>query len=197
MSRQKILDTIKRNKPSFQPLPELPPTTAGLGNSHQDQIALFKEMTEVAGGRVLELGGLEEVKSAVEAHFSDSESIYCRVPGLDFSAMDADGPKPKNQLAGLELVICRGGVAVAENGAVWVSDEDVDARAVWFITRHLVLIVQKKNIVAQMSDAYQQLTISRPGFGCFISGPSKTADIEQSLVIGAHGAVSLTVFLLE
>jgi L-lactate dehydrogenase complex protein LldG len=35
------------------------------------------------------------------------------------------------------------------------------------------------------------------GWGCFIAGPSKTADIEQSLVIGAHGARSMVIFLLE
>lgn len=35
------------------------------------------------------------------------------------------------------------------------------------------------------------------GFSTFIAGPSKTADIEQSLVLGAHGPISLTVFLLD
>ena len=197
MSRQKILATIRQNKPAFQPRPELKTSDAEHNKSRPDLVALFKGMTEVAGGRVIELNGLKEVKTAIQKHFSDSKAIYCSVPDLDISTMNSEALHDLDQLAGLDLAICPGGVAVAENGAVWVNNEDVDVRAVWFITRHLALIVQKKNIVPNMLDAYHRLDVNRPGFGCFISGPSKTADIEQSLVIGAHGAISLTIFLLE
>lgn len=48
-----------------------------------------------------------------------------------------------------------------------------------------------------MHQAYKKLSSNAIDFGVFISGPSKTADIEQSLVIGAHGALSLSVFLKE
>jgi L-lactate dehydrogenase complex protein LldG len=44
-----------------------------------------------------------------------------------------------------------------------------------------------------MHAAYEELGKVKSSFGLFLSGPSKTADIEQSLVIGAHGARSLTV----
>jgi L-lactate dehydrogenase complex protein LldG len=47
-----------------------------------------------------------------------------------------------------------------------------------------------------MHQAYDALTFGRAEFGTFIAGPSKTADIEQSLVIGAHGPRSLTVFCI-
>lgn len=47
-----------------------------------------------------------------------------------------------------------------------------------------------------MHEAYKRLDISQIGFGVFLAGPSKTADIEQSLVIGAHGARSLVVFCI-
>ncbi|MCU0983250.1 MAG: LUD domain-containing protein, partial [Pirellulaceae bacterium] len=70
-------------------------------------------------------------------------------------------------------------------------------RVLFFIVQHLVLIVPADRVLHNLHEAYGQLRFDRPEFGLFISGPSKTADIEQSLVIGAHGARSLTVFLLE
>ncbi len=47
-----------------------------------------------------------------------------------------------------------------------------------------------------MHEAMLEIENFNEGYGVFISGPSKTADIEQSLVIGAQGPLSLTVFLI-
>ena len=89
-----------------------------------------------------------------------------------------------------------GELAVAENAAVWVSDEVVAQRVLYFLTQHLVLFVPAKRLLHNMHEAYGELEIGSTRFGAFVSGPSKTADIEQSLVIGAHGARSLHVFLV-
>jgi L-lactate dehydrogenase complex protein LldG len=86
---------------------------------------------------------------------------------------------------------------VAENGAVWVPGAQVLHRVLFFIVQHLALIVPADRVLHNLHEAYGHLRFDRPEFGLFISGPSKTADIEQSLVIGAHGARSLTVFLLD
>jgi len=48
-----------------------------------------------------------------------------------------------------------------------------------------------------MHHAYDRIGDADYGFGLFLAGPSKTADIEQSLVLGAHGSRSMTVFLVE
>jgi L-lactate dehydrogenase complex protein LldG len=48
-----------------------------------------------------------------------------------------------------------------------------------------------------MQAAYARIQVAAGGYGVFIAGPSKTADIEQSLVIGAHGPLALTVFVIE
>jgi L-lactate dehydrogenase complex protein LldG len=97
------------------------------------------------------------------------------------------------QLAGVDLAILRARLGVAENGAMWLSEREMVHRVLPFITQHLILLVDPGTIVATMHDAYRQVDIAETGFGLFVAGPSKTADIEQSLVIGAHGPRSLTV----
>ena len=60
-----------------------------------------------------------------------------------------------------------------------------------------LIILNKNNIVDNMHQAYSRDEMSRErSFGIFISGPSKTADIEQALVFGAHGARKVTVILI-
>jgi L-lactate dehydrogenase complex protein LldG len=80
---------------------------------------------------------------------------------------------------------------------LWLTDQDLGQRIAPFITQHLAIILQTDAIVPTMHQAYQLISEAEYGFGTFIAGPSKTADIEQSLVLGAHGARSLTVFLLR
>jgi L-lactate dehydrogenase complex protein LldG len=96
-------------------------------------------------------------------------------------------------LAEVEVLEIDGAFGVAENGAIWLTEEALPHRVAPFICQHLVIHVQK--IVPNMHAAYEELTNQTTGFGLFLAGPSKTADIEQSLVIGAHGARSLTVVI--
>ncbi|MDB5022907.1 MAG: lactate utilization protein [Mucilaginibacter sp.] len=63
-------------------------------------------------------------------------------------------------------------------------------------SQHLAVIIEADAIAASMHEAYKRINQANYGFGSFIAGPSKTADIEQSLVIGAHGPKSMTVFIL-
>ena len=102
-----------------------------------------------------------------------------------------------HDLEDLDVAIAPGHFGVAENGAVWVTDTGLKHRVVYFINQHLILVLPAQELVHNMHQAYERIELGRPRFGVFISGPSKTADIEQSLVIGAHGARSLHVFLVE
>jgi L-lactate utilization protein LutC len=66
-----------------------------------------------------------------------------------------------------------------------------------FIPQYLAIIVNKKDIVATMNQVCERIGNQEYCFGTFIAGSSKTADIEQSLVLGANGTRGLTVFLME
>src|SRR5262249_17477666 len=119
------------------------------------------------------------------------------VPGIGETNFDLAAVSDPHDLQDVDFAVMPGQLAVAENGAVWVNDVGVAHRVLYFLTQHLALVVPAANVVNNLHEAYARLTIGKTPFGSFISGPSKTADIEQALVIGAHGARSLTVFLVE
>jgi len=96
----------------------------------------------------------------------------------------------------IDLAVIKGKFAVAENGAVWIKEEDNLNRAIYFIAKKLLIVVKKGAIVNSMHEAYEKIKFKKSGFGTFISGPSKTADIEQALVIGAHGAMECRVLFI-
>jgi L-lactate dehydrogenase complex protein LldG len=97
----------------------------------------------------------------------------------------------------LERAYLQATLGVAENGSVWLYESQMINRLLPFICQHLVLVINKNDIVPTMHHAYQQIDVARDGFGVFLAGPSKTADIEQSLVIGAHGARTTTVYIIK
>src|SRR5262249_40998723 len=129
--------------------------------------------------------------------YATARQVVSLVPGVGKGNVDLDQVEDAHQLESVDFAILAGRFAVAENGAVWGIDEGVKQRGIFFIVQHLALVVPASEIVDNMHQAYERLAFARPGFGAFISGPSKTADIEQSLVIGAHGPRSLTVFCVE
>jgi len=89
-------------------------------------------------------------------------------------------------------VVLEAKFAVAENGACFISG--YDDRKIYSYYETIAIKLKKDTIVNNMQEALKDLKID--DFGIFLSGPSKTADIEQSLVIGAHGAKKLGVILL-
>lgn len=124
------------------------------------------------------------------------KTIVSRVENIR-GTLDPEQLADPLQLAGVDLAILPAAVAVAENGAMWVSEAEAVHRVLPFITQHLILVVPRARLVGTMHEAYRAIAVDATGFGVFIAGPSKTADIEQSLVIGAHGSRSLIVCLTD
>lgn len=192
-SREKMLTAIRQNKPDLQPLPE----RIAFGERLDDVVGQFKTVLQAIGATVVEAPTYAEVRARVRETFPDFTNVAVVVPELadlaDFS-LAVDDP---HELEHVNLAILPGAFGVAENGAVWLSETEIGPhRVLPFVTQHLALIVAEENVLASMHEAYERLRGNETGFGVFIAGPSKTADIEQSLVIGAHGARSLVVYVL-
>ncbi|WP_258103509.1 LUD domain-containing protein [Marinoscillum sp. MHG1-6] len=131
---------------------------------------------------------------SIKQEISEYEYVVSAVKGID-STMNEEDLKSKDSLNKVEAMIINGKVGVAENGAIWVPESNMSQRILPFITLHLFVVIQKESIVSNMHEAYSKIS-EIPGFGLFVAGPSKTADIEQSLVVGAHGPKRMTVFIV-
>lgn len=191
-SREKILAAVTMNQPALQPLPDVNAVNA---LRFEDRFARFAEVLKNIGGTVLEVSGMDEIADYIKHSFPGEECITTVAGLTGVSLVDADTAPHHLQNAALAVITAQ--FAVAENGAVWVTEQDYLVRALPFICSHLAVITDKKHIVNNMHEAYDFIGNAGYGFGVFIAGPSKTADIEQSLVLGAHGPKTMTVFVIS
>lgn len=178
-SRDHIISRIRENLPEKK---DYPKDTAF--DYPEQLLDSFRENLITQGGAVVE-------------RMSRDSLIQDLFPGairtLDLRRGYSTPDFPLNEL---EVALFTAGFGVAENGAIWCSEKMLWKRELPVIAEHVIFVLKKKDIVGNMHSAYERLA-DLTGYGLFISGPSKTADIEQSLVIGAHGPKSHTVVLID
>jgi L-lactate dehydrogenase complex protein LldG len=191
-SRDDILRAVRAHLPPQADLPEI----EARGITYTDRPKQFAAMVEAVGGRCVFAADMAEVNGTLASMPEAVKAlrIVSLVPGVGTPNVNLNDINDPHDLADIDFAVMPGRFGVAENGAVWVTDEGVKHRAIYFIAQHLALVISTDDILDNMHQIYERLAFTKPGFGVFISGPSKTADIEQSLVIGAHGPRSLTVF---
>lgn len=191
-SRDKILAAILDCK---LPLAPLPPTIV-LKREVADNAGRFKEVLKSIGGSVIEIGEKREINIFIRNNYTAANQIFSTIDEVGINSHPAEYNNMPHTLQGIDLAVIEAHFGVAENGAVWVTEDQIPERVLPFICQHLAVVIKAKNIVQTMEEAYVEIGQKRFGFGTFIAGPSKTADIEQSLVLGAHGPKSMVVFLL-
>ena len=188
-SRERIVARLLAARMKNDVLP-MPVETPEEGDPAQKLTTVLQSI----GGSVISVESTAEIKDHLLAKFQPAGRWVSMVPGLEIPD-NRIGNDP-HSLENVQLSIIEGQFAVAENGAVWVTSDSMGDRALPFICEHIALVIRRSNIVSTMRHAYARIEASSYDFGTFIAGPSKTADIEQSLVLGAHGPKSLILFLV-
>jgi L-lactate dehydrogenase complex protein LldG len=192
-SREKILAAIAYNKPALTPV-------SGIKLQGIQEADLLEKFTATAigiGSKVFKVDDFNSIEKILLQHFKKPVRMISNVKELahlsDGTNLERSSP---HSFADVDLTILSSSLAVAENSALWLTEDCLGQRVVPFITQHLALIIRKESIVPTMHEAYEQIGLKEYGYGVFIAGPSKTADIEQSLVLGAHGPRSLWIFVM-
>lgn len=192
-SRDSILAAVLKNQPPLTALPDI----SGFRVPEEDIVEKYRTTFSGIGGQVYSASTMEAIKHHIRENFDTGKRIVGTLPALsDIAEFCSDSVEP-HSFEDVELAIIEARLAVAENGAVWLTEEVMGHRIIPYISQHLAVVVDESLIVSTMHEAYAKIADEEYGFGGFIGGPSKTADIEQALVLGAHGPLSMTVYLIK
>ena len=191
-NKEDILSKFRKNIIKKYDMPRLDDIK---GITYPDPLVQFISMTENVGGKVVELKKDQDINQLIKELYPDAKEIASNLPEVTIATRNPDTIGSPQALNGTDVGVIKGMFGVAENACVWIPQTMVE-KAVCFISENLVILLGRKEIVNNMHEAYKRIQFNDYGYGTFISGPSKTADIAQVLVMGAQAARSATVVLV-
>ena len=192
-TREKILEAVLKNQPEATALPD----TSMFKGTGNDLVQKYMNIFKTIGGSCFLANTIDSVKTLINEKFDLSKRIVTTLPELSDRFELISGTVDPHSYNDIEVAIIKAHFSVAENGAVWLTEEVMGQRIIPYICQHLAVIVYAESIVPTLHEAYEKIGTGDYGFGGFIGGPSKTADIEQALVLGAHGPLTMTVFIIN
>lgn len=192
-TKEYILHAIRRNRPQGEhPYPAIP----DFPKSEKPLLEEFKENLLLAAGRWYRVGDREEAVGLIQELHPDARVICSAVPEIKGNK-DLDQVVDPHELNDVDVGIIRAQFGVSETGMVWLTEKELGVNALGFLSQHLVILLNPQELVRDMYEAYSRVELEKDQYGCFMMGPSATADIGAYMVRGAQGARSLSVFFLE
>ena len=191
-NKEEILKKYRANIRERFDMPDLSDIKA---ITYPEPLVQFVKMSEMVGGQVIEVDPGRDINTLIQGLYPEAKEIASNLPEVTIATRNPDTVGRARDLNGTDVGIIRGMFGVAENGCIWIAQQ-MKEKAVCFISENLVILLPKSQIVNNMHEAYQRIEFNDYGYGTFISGPSKTADIAQVLVMGAQAARSVTILLL-
>lgn len=155
----------------------------------------FELRLQEAGGTAHDVGTVAEAETKLRALHPGAKVVCSAVPDIA-GTRRVEKVRDPHELADVDVGVVRAQFGVAESGAIWLTQEDLVVDALAFLSQHLIVLLDPKQIVSDMHEAYRRVRLDETAFGCFMMGPSATADVEATLVHGAQGARSLNLLFL-
>jgi L-lactate dehydrogenase complex protein LldG len=190
-------DILKKYRANVKEKFDMPDLSDIKAITYPNPLVQFVKMSEMVGGQVIEVDAGRDINVLIRELFPEAKEIASNLPEITIATRNPDTVGRARDLNGTDVGIIRGQFGVAENGCIWIP-QTMKEKAVCFISENLVILLPKSQIVNNMHEAYKRIEFDKTydGYGTFISGPSKTADIAQVLVMGAQAARSATILLL-
>ncbi len=172
---------------------------------HDKQVQLFVDMATEAAAELIRLDSAEQLPEAVAEFLSANQltelvrSSAPELSALDWSPLSGVESVQRPARAGdrVSLTSCFAGIA--ETGTLMLLSGPESPTTLNFLPDIHLVMLEAENIVGAYEDAWAKLRASRddmPRTVNMITGPSRSADIEQKLQMGAHGPKRLVILLI-
>ncbi|MEN8115965.1 MAG: LUD domain-containing protein [Bacteroidota bacterium] len=200
-AREEILNKLKK---AVHPEPEKPDFDAPVYHSIKKPLELaFKENLETVNGSVYLFNSKKELTEKMQKFLSGyrPENICCKEPELQkhLSEQNIRFSECPDLPETIEVGITSCEFLIAHTGSIMVSSAQKGGRQLFVYPPIHIVIAQKKQVVDYLEAAYSGIqnkyTENLPSQITLITGPSRTADIEKTLILGAHGPRELHVFI--
>lgn len=182
-----------------------------VGDSFEQHVAAFASLSEKLQTEFICVPDHEEARNQLQriasashwrqAAVHDHDLIHSLTQDLELKFLDTSDPYDVRELEQCDVGITGCDALVAQTASVLITTQSAGGRALSVLPPHHVVLATADQMVTTMADGYAVLREKHaphwPSFISFITGPSRTADIERVLVLGAHGPKKLTVILIE
>ena len=157
-------------------------------NSYKDAIADILKIAKATDAKMIAGVGADECEELADVYVEVNKSFKVYTDKFDIV-------KNKNEL---DIGITLGEFGVGETGSICVDNYAYEARIASMLPLINIIFMPKNCIVNNMQDAFDVLAkVFWKGYSGFVTGPSRTSDIERVLTLGVHGPSRVILFAIE
>jgi L-lactate utilization protein LutC len=153
----------------------------------EEKISLFSAKIIKSGADVKSVTSPEELRLAISELLQGADSVYC--PGIsDLEKTIAIDPDIREtEYSEAKTTVEEVTAGIAETGTIVCTSSPGKALQASVVAYHHIAIVARENIFADLDEFFARMTDPLPTNITFVTGPSRTGDIELTLSIGVHG----------
>lgn len=196
--RKALLEKRDNPYPNLEEMPLYPPA------DEIPEVIFAEQLVAVAGQFVFCEDDIQFIENLLTlAEERNWHKIYCWEPALQDLLNTYEYPHYETdkdfEQAEVGLTLCE--ALIARNGSILVSNAQAAGRRLSIYPPVHIVLAYTSQLVLDLKDAFnlvkQKYNNQLPSMLSVVTGPSRTADIEKTLVLGAHGPKELFVFLLD
>jgi L-lactate dehydrogenase complex protein LldG len=188
LSRNRILDSVRANQPAVRSMPIISHFHT---STPADLVATFRQSIARMAGVVV-TDDVPDLDSFLRARFPDAKIVCSAIPEYAGTITPAS-LNHWSEASTIDVCILRSPMGVAETGSILLSDLELQVNTIAFLAHDLVVLLDPKQIVENIHDAYERPYFKLRSYSVLMTGPSGSGDIGGIVVHPAQAAKTLTV----